>query len=74
MRGEKWVSLILEPVKLFGACKPGSRARMDSRTGEEEEENCCRRMGRIEGSIRAPRRPKHFEKGNSLMLHLDFNI
>ena len=28
-----WVLLILEPVRLLGACKPGSRARMDSRTG-----------------------------------------
>ena len=28
-----WVFLILEPARLLGACKPGSRARMDSRTG-----------------------------------------
>ena len=28
-----WVFFILEPVRLLGACKPGSRARMDSRTG-----------------------------------------
>ena len=28
-----WMFLILEPAKLLGACKPGSRARMDSRTG-----------------------------------------
>ena len=29
------VFFILEPVRLLGACKPGSRARMDSRTGLE---------------------------------------
>ena len=28
-----WVFFILEPVRLLRACKPGSRARMDSRTG-----------------------------------------
>ena len=34
LRREKmWVLLILEPVRLLGACKPGSWARMDSRTG-----------------------------------------
>ena len=32
-KGGKWVILILEPARLLGACKPGSRARMDSRTG-----------------------------------------
>ena len=30
IRGEKWVFLILEPARLLGACKLGSRARMDS--------------------------------------------
>ena len=34
IRGGKWVFLILEPARLLGACKPGSRARMDSRTGQ----------------------------------------
>ena len=29
-----WVFLIWEPVRLLGACKPGSWARMDSRTGQ----------------------------------------
>ena len=29
-----WVFFILEPVRLIGACKPGSRARIDSRTGD----------------------------------------
>ena len=29
-----WMFLILEPAKLLGACKPGSRSRMDSRTGQ----------------------------------------
>ena len=28
-----WVFFILEPVRLLGACKPGSRARMDSTNG-----------------------------------------
>ena len=28
-----WVIFILKPARLLGACKPGSRARMDSRTG-----------------------------------------
>ena len=28
-----WMFLILELAKLLGACKPGSRAHMDSRTG-----------------------------------------
>ena len=27
------VFLILEPARLLGVCKPGSQARMDSRTG-----------------------------------------
>jgi len=35
IRGKKWVFLILEPARLLGACKPGSRARMDSRAGLE---------------------------------------
>ena len=30
-----WVFLILEPARLLGACKPGSQARMDSRTGHK---------------------------------------
>ena len=35
IKGRKmWVFFILEPVRLLGACKPGSRARMDSRTGD----------------------------------------
>ena len=29
IKGEKWVFLILETARLLGACKPGSRARMD---------------------------------------------
>ena len=29
-----WLFLIWEPVRLLGACKPGSWARMDSRTGQ----------------------------------------
>ena len=29
---KKWVVLILEPGMLLGACKPGSQARIDSRT------------------------------------------
>ena len=33
-----WVFFILEPVRLLGACKPGSRARMDSRTGNKCKE------------------------------------
>ena len=27
--------MILEPARLLGACKPGSQARMDSRTGHK---------------------------------------
>ena len=33
MREKNMGILILEPARLLGACKPGSRARMDSRTG-----------------------------------------
>ena len=36
-RGKMWVLLTLKPVRLLGACKPGSRARMDSRTGNDVE-------------------------------------
>ena len=32
-RGKMCVFFILEPARLLGACKLGSRARMDSRTG-----------------------------------------
>ena len=28
-----WVFFVLEPARLLKACKPGSRARMDSATG-----------------------------------------
>ena len=33
MTGKTWVFFILEPVRLLGTCKPGSRACMDSTTG-----------------------------------------
>ena len=32
IRENMWVFFILEPTRLLGACKPGLRARMDSRT------------------------------------------
>ena len=33
IRGKMWVFFILEPARLLGACKPGSPACMDSRSG-----------------------------------------
>ena len=33
IKGKNWVFLILDPAKLLGACKPGSRARVDCRAG-----------------------------------------
>ena len=39
IRGKMWVFFILEPARLLGACKPGSRARTDSRTGGNNSED-----------------------------------
>ena len=47
MDQKMWAFFILEPARLLGACKPGSRARMDSTIGLSFEASLTGQRGEI---------------------------